>query len=300
MRRVVLSLPGGGAMGLIQIACLAEVERRLGFPLTKNLALIVGTSVGSINGGVLASGRKTAQQTEGIFEHALRSVFQRTGFMPKYDRRNLQPPIDGALGAGFLMRDCVTKFLATSVGEVSGRTHYFKSWEQTDGALPLLAVMQRSSAAPMFFGGMVDEAAQEVWLDGGTGMENCPLFAVVTECLRQGWMTGADTVHVLNIGTGWRPFGTPFARARRRWMKNLREVLGFMDPADGGMARHQSTVLAIAQCEALAATYPWFTFQAVDCDVTPDQDQMDALDHAEEYRALGTAMAQKVNLGVFA
>jgi hypothetical protein len=260
------------------------------------IRLIVGTSVGAINGGLIASGRIDARTALPLFEETLGRVFQRTGFIPKYDRERLREPIERALGKGFALKDCAAKYLATSVDEVTGRTHYFKSWEPEDGGLPMVTAMQRSSAAPLFFGGIVDEKERAVWLDGGTGAMNCPLLVVVNECLRQGWCDGTHRVHVLNVGTGWRPHGMPFERARRRWMKNLREVFGFLDPEDGGMARLQSAMLGVDLCMQMAAVLPWFTVQTIDTTVTEELDKMDAIEYAAQYKELGANMARTVGL----
>ena len=55
MRRVLV-LKGGGVRGIIQLEALEILERFYNKPIYQIFDLIVGTSVGSIIGGILATG----------------------------------------------------------------------------------------------------------------------------------------------------------------------------------------------------------------------------------------------------
>lgn len=303
MVRVVLSLPGGGALGAIQAACLARIEERMAAAgivresIAERLSLIYSTSVGSINGGVLASGKLNAAGLLAMFRRSLPAIFTRKGFLPKYDSSSLDGPVNGALGAGFLLRQCQVPFAATTINECDEEYHPIESWDRIEGGLPVLTAMKRSSAAPVYFGGIVDEQAQAVWLDGGTGALNCPLLLVLRQCVANGWLFGGDRVHVVNVGCGFRSYGKPFRQARRRWFKNLRELLCFADPDDGGLARKQSTWLQIQLCQTLAEMFPaQFSFENLDVQLTPEQDKLDNTRDTEEFVRMGREMGDRARL----
>ena len=56
MKRILV-LSGGGLKGLIQLPVLQKIEESYGQPIHEIFDLIVGTSVGAISGGILASGK---------------------------------------------------------------------------------------------------------------------------------------------------------------------------------------------------------------------------------------------------
>ncbi|MFW6121434.1 MAG: patatin-like phospholipase family protein [Petrotogales bacterium] len=59
----ILILAGCGCKGFIQSQVLKKLEQEYG-PLYKRYSLICGTSVGSINGSMIASGRITMDRFE--------------------------------------------------------------------------------------------------------------------------------------------------------------------------------------------------------------------------------------------
>src|SRR5262249_17747432 len=95
----ILSLSGGGYLGLYTISILADIEERVGAPLATRFDLIAGTSVGGIiaigianevpaarikqaferNGTEIFSARHPPKTTAGKFFDVLRCVFK-----PKY------------------------------------------------------------------------------------------------------------------------------------------------------------------------------------------------------------------------
>ena len=86
-----------------------------------------------------------------------------------------------------LMKNCKTKFLSTAVSLIDFKTHFFKSWEEKDGIIPLRDVIARSFAAPYYFGTLVDETKKNVWMDGGSGESNTPLTIAYAEAINLGY-----------------------------------------------------------------------------------------------------------------
>jgi cGAMP-activated phospholipase len=104
----ILSLSGGGYLGLYTIAVLAEIEDRIKAPLATRFDLIAGTSVGGIiaigianevkaakikkafedNGTDIFSARRAPKTSVGKFYDVLRSVLK-----PKYDPSALRKTI---------------------------------------------------------------------------------------------------------------------------------------------------------------------------------------------------------------
>ena len=60
----ILSLDGGGSLGMYSLGVLAEVERILPGPLHETFDLVYGTSTGSIIGSMIALGEDVGTITE--------------------------------------------------------------------------------------------------------------------------------------------------------------------------------------------------------------------------------------------
>lgn len=294
MKRILI-MPGGGVMGMISLACWDIVERRVGMPLYKFADLIVGSSVGAITGGVIGSGRLTANEMLRLFRSVIPQAFRRTGFYPKYSRKVVTDSLNRELGLGFKMSGCVTRLIITSVRARDKTNHFLKSWQGKDGHLPLVECITRSYAAPMYFGKWRTPGTREVWLDGGTGSMNTPIIAGIWEAMRQGWLR-EDRVHVLSVGTGYTPEVTAWDKLRRmRW---LREIAMYMDPADGGLARYQSRNDNVKAAKDLVGKVPGFTFQHVDVQVPKRENRIDGVKYMGRYEEYGKRMASEVDYKV--
>lgn len=250
--KFILSLDGGGAKGIMQSVVLTEIEHRTGKRICDLFDLIVGTSVGAIQGGILASGKVGAWRMGVEMRNILPKAFSprlRVLFLqPKYSRKELENAIAHFTGP-IHMGSCKTKFMCTSVDICTEKTHFFKSWDtkpyegfknmqwKWDAGLPLIEAINRSYAAPLYFGQINDEQRQMVWVDGGTGNMNCPLDYAIIEAFNQGWVASGEQVRILSIGTGTSMRKTPYKDVKM-W-KNFRQVIKFASPAEGGLARMQ-------------------------------------------------------------
>lgn len=262
MKRI-LSIDGGGALGVIPLTVLRRIEEHMRKPIHELFDLIIGTSVGAIIGGVISSGKlptdrfheQMLEDLPNIFHWRLRfPVFQ-----PKYDRKNVEKSITSKIG-DILMNDCVTKFMCTSINYVDGRPHFFKSWEEKDGKLKLSQALLRSSAAPLYFGKIIDDAERAVWIDGGCGGLNDPAMQGYIEALRQKWLPN-EKVHLLSIGCGQTFKGIPFDKCKK--FGNIREVAYYLNINDGGLARAQMSMVQDSWLNCFSKENSNFTAQRV-------------------------------------
>ena len=213
--KIILECGGGGVRGVISAEICAEIEAYIHRPLYQVFDLISGTSTGAILGSMLAAG-VPAQTCRDLYVKRGPEVFKaRSKFLPwnwfkeKYDR-NL---VTNAMGDSFekdsliklrspLMNQLKTKFMCTSVSIVDEQTHYFKSWEDKDGKLPVLIAAARSFAAAYYFGAINDPANGQCWVDGGEGIYNCTIRPCFIESILQDWLN--EGVYILSLGCGVR------------------------------------------------------------------------------------------------
>lgn len=294
MKRVLV-IDGGGAKGIIPLTVLSKIEKNIDVPIDEKFDLIVGSSVGSIIGGVLASRSMSAARLLDKMKESLPEVFKKKLripiLSPKYDRSVLTKILDYYIRNSMSMYICKTKFMCTSVNIVDGRTHFFKSWEEKDGNLGLVEAITRSYAAPLYFGAVVDNTGKNVWLDGGTGIDNCPLIKAYIEIKRQNWLN--ERVHILSLGCGYSKSGIPFNKAKR--YQNIRQILFYNSPLEGGLARKQSANEQVMASEIYLANNPLHTFQRLDCEIPSKLDGMDKIQYINNYEVYGELLAEKVD-----
>jgi hypothetical protein len=186
------------------------------------------------------------------------------------------------------------KFMCTSVSVVDERTHYFKSWEKKDGELGLYDVIERSFAAPLYFGAVVDEKDQQVWLDGGTGLDNCPVMNAYAEAIRQKW----DEFHILSIGTGDVSNKVSYKEAKKmNWdiTGETRQLLYYLSLPSGGLGRKQSTASKIDTLGIIASASDKFSMQRLDTCLTSKLDKMDNIKAVDEYIRIADKLAEKID-----
>jgi len=294
MKRVLV-IDGGGCKGVAPAVVLSEIEHKTKRPIWQTFDLVVGTSVGAILTGIMATGKLTATQTLQLMFRALPQIFTRRPWplLPKYPR---QPFIDAwtANIGTVLMRECKTVYVATAVSACDSHTHYFKSSHDKDASLPVLEVVLRSFAAPAYFGGLVDKEAKTVWLDGGTGIDNCPVLEPLWEIVDRGWHNEGP-VYILSLGCGSHNPSQTFEHASRRWGKNLREAGMYTSMADGGLARLQSRRSRVEFVEKICGEFPNVYFNRCDVEIPEKMDIMDGVKYLDRYAEYGETMTGQVN-----
>ena len=281
----VLVLDGGGAKGIMQNKIITEIEKGVSKKVAEIFDLIVGTSVGAINGAMHASGKITSETDAHVFDTVVKKVFGKKHLVPPlYTADPIKDGFDTYLGANFTMGKCATKFMCTSVSAVDKMTHYFRSWGESCDAL-IYDIVRRSFAAPFFFGQVIDEKNQQVWLDGGVGIANCPLLPALEEIQKLGWVTDKESVLLINIGTGYALETVPFEKAKK--YDFIRQIGEFMDPLDGGLARYQALTYQrmILDCNLDCNTGIYGV--VVDTVIPESLDKMDNIDAMDTYLKLG-------------
>jgi len=284
----ILVLKGGGAKGMIQVSCMAELEKQ-GFNLV-NTNLKVGTSVGSIDSSALALGMK-AEELIDCYPEMLKMVFNTPWYptFPKYKRSNFDKAWGKFFNLYIKMKDVKNKLIITSVDRCTSKPHFFKSWEDKDGELTLTSVIKRSFAAPYYFGQINDPEEQKVWVDGGCGIDSLPLEYAYFEADLQGWLS--YPIEFICIGTGFSRRGTPYKEASKE--NTIRQVLDFFNLPNGGMAREMSSWEQIDRIARLAKKHKTIKFLYYDIQIPEDADGMDKLKYLDKYIIWGREMSKK-------
>jgi len=284
---------GGGAKGLIQMNCMAELQNAGKKDFVSGYDLIVGSSVGAINGSVMALGIKTPQELLALYPTLLGEIFKKKffHFVPIYDRENFVNCWTKYIGpVSTPMKACKTKLVVSSVDVCSDTTRFFKSWEDSDGQRLLVDAVLRSFAAPLYFGQINDPADQKVWYDGGMGNHNIPIDYGFTEAVLQGWV-GQYEVYIDAYGTGYSDLDTPYDKASKQDF--IKQLINFMNPGEGGMARTQSRMDQVRKMIKIASCNPNLHFEYYDIEIPKSLDKMDDLKHQKEYIEFGKKMAEK-------
>jgi len=212
----VLSLAGGGYLGLYTACVLAELEAQVGEPLGRRFDLIAGTSVGGILAIALAYEMPMAQLRELFLEHGT-AIFSdralptstvgklrdltRSVLGPKYDGKVLREALVRHLGR-ITLGDARHHIVVPSTNVSLSQTKVFKtphaSGSRGDESVHAVNVAMATSAAPAYFPSV--QIGKHLFADGG-------LFAVAPDqvALHEAEHflgVSASRVRMLSIGTG--------------------------------------------------------------------------------------------------
>lgn len=284
--RRVLVLSGGGCKGFVQVQVLKKLEEMNG-PLHESYDLVCGSSVGSINGSMLASGRITMSRLDEIYVPMIKRVFKKRRFcIPRYDRTNFYKVWMDEIGH-IQMKDCLTKLQITSVNLCDGRNHFFKSWTD-DGEKYLVSEVAKSFAAPFYFGSFIDSSNKCVWLDGGMGVANIPVaYGLIESKL----LWPKDKWHFDIIGCGFVDESISFAEAKK--YRVFRQLGRYFDLGDAGLARSQVRQEQIGAITQLAKSSSNISFRYYDSVIPSKIDKLDGIEYLEDYKQIGIKMAKK-------
>jgi uncharacterized protein len=220
----ILSLAGGGYLGLFTAVVLAELEARLGEPLGRRFDLIAGTSVGGILAVSLAF-ELPMQSIVDIFVRRGSQVFSpralptgtlgrvldlgRSVLGPKYDGEALRQALLDALGTRTLA-EARHSIVVPAVNVTRSLTKVFKTphvaASRGDERLRAVDVAMATSAAPAYFPAV--RIGDALYADGG-------MFAVAPDLValheaEHFMKVSASRVRMLSLGTataGYQPAG---------------------------------------------------------------------------------------------
>lgn len=220
----ILSLAGGGYLGLFTAVVLAGLEARVGEPLGRHFDLIAGTSVGGILAVSLAY-EVPMQTLVDLFLNRGSQVFSaralpsgpvgrmldlgRSVLGPKYDGEALRAALNDALGTRTLA-EARHDIVVPAVNVTRSLTKIFKTPHGAasfgDETVRAVDVAMATSAAPAYFPAV--RIGDSLYADGG-------MFAVAPDLValheaEHFMKIGASRVRMLSLGTataGYRPAG---------------------------------------------------------------------------------------------
>ena len=211
----VLSLAGGGFLGLYTAVVLEALEARAGMPLARRFDLLAGTSIGGVLALALAFEIPMSRLVRLFREHGP-AVFSsralpsgtvsrlldlsRSVLGPKYSGEALRAALQAEIGDRHLA-DALHPVVIPAVDVERCQTKVFKTphspASQGDGALNAVDVALAACAAPVYFPAV--RIGQRLYADGG-------LFAVAPDQvalheLEHFMSIEAGRVSMLSIGT---------------------------------------------------------------------------------------------------
>ncbi len=240
----ILSLDGGGTLGIIEIAFLEKIESILAsraqsasdFLLCDYFDLIGGTSTGAIIATALALGMSAAEIKD-LYLKLGKRVFRRPffrlpGIGPRFNARGLSKVLTEVLGERSLQSPdlktglaIIAKRLDTGSPWVLTNNPRSKFWDDPDtdpvtGKRPhignkhyrLREIVRASTAAPYYFAPkeirIVDTEPEGLFVDGAVSPHNNPALQLFMLAGIKGyefnWPIDRDKLLLISIGTGWR------------------------------------------------------------------------------------------------
>jgi patatin-like phospholipase/acyl hydrolase len=234
----VLSVDGGGYLGLATAAFLSAVERHFGTRTSDRFDLFCGTSTGAIIALALAAG-KTADEVVSLYEALGRDVFwnpwrivhilrkARGLFAARYDNKVLALALEDAFGTTSLgdLHGRQKLALITAFNVSTGRPRLFKTDHSprltTDAAYLLRDVALASAAAPTYLPLVAlrspSSGASELFCDGGV-FANHPALLGYVEAISE-LRVPPEQVSVLSVSTP--RFSSAEHDASRSWFAQL-------------------------------------------------------------------------------
>ena len=220
----ILSLAGGGYMGLFTAQVLSDLEQG-GLDAFATTDLFAGTSVGSLVALGLASGVK-ASEIASIMRERGKAIFPPkrgdlgligsavvSAIDTKYDTSALAQALH-ELVENTKMGDLKRRAIVPAVDLTSGNLRLFRGGiDGVDAHIRVADVALASAAAPTYFPAhAVDNA---LFADGGL-IANAPDVIAVTEAMSHMNATKGRT-RLLSIGTTQSAFGLPGATDSKNW-----------------------------------------------------------------------------------
>jgi uncharacterized protein len=226
----ILSLSGGGFLGLYTVSVLAGLEETFEGPIAQHFDLIAGTSVGGIialglaaeipaskikaaferNGTAIFSKRPAPVTQIDILRDLIRSLLK-----PKYQAEALRRTIIEIVPEGTRIGDLKHRVMVPAVNLTRGKPQVFKTPHHIDFRkdlhLKVVDVALATASAPTFF--PIAAIDDSLYVDGGLYANSPDLLALheAEYFLKQ----PIDDVHTLSIGTTTSQFSFAHAHGRQ-------------------------------------------------------------------------------------
>lgn len=290
MKRI-LCLSGGGVRGVAQLQVLKKLEVDYGKPLHEVYDLIIGTSVGAINASLVATGAISMVDLDKKYDDMIHTIFKKRRWLktPKYDRDNFISAWSSVVGY-HKFHQVKTKLMISTVDLVSDSNIFYKSWHKEFANHQMSHLVERSFAAPLYFGQIVDYDLHKVYSDGGIGNANLPLNEAKLQAEAFGWYANGETVEIHAIGTLFDDDHLSFADVSKgRWIK---QVLDFINVKNGGLARAQSRMDQIRMMGYICKHNDSITFKYWDSSCEDKYLKLDGVEYIDIYRHKGELMSK--------
>lgn len=257
----ILSLSGGGFLGLYSAAVLAELERTTGRPIASSCNLLAGTSVGGIVALGLAAG-KAASEIQSAFEIHGQQIFSkrpppttslgvfrdviRSAFSSKYAAAALRETIEAIVGRDTRIGELHHPVMVPAVNLTKGKPQVFKTPHHPDFRLDLnlrvVDVALATSAAPTYF--PLAEIGDSLFADGGL-YANSPDILALHEATHF-FKADEGSVRILSIGTTTAQFSFGHSKTRNfgiaHWFRGQRltqVIIASQQKSVDDMLRHR-------------------------------------------------------------
>lgn len=238
----LLSIDGGGLLGLIPAECLIAMEEQLNqvtgeeLPIGRRFDLIGGTSTGAILAAGLCLGFPAKELREFYLNYGpeiFRKEFPPVQLWHKYSSDPISKRLKQKFGEDTTLGDTklITNLLVVSKNATQGATWFFTNnpkgkFFANNRNLPLWQVVRASTAAPTYFPPQKmavpdgnGRAIEYEFIDGGVGTYNNPAFQVFLEATEPsydfGWDTGTEKLLMISLGTGYCPLTIAEGKASR-------------------------------------------------------------------------------------
>lgn len=198
MKRLTVSVSGGGALGIGPLAFLCKVEQLIGKKIPDVAKAYAGTSTGAIIAAGLAEGY-SAHDLYDLYRNNLKKIFTKYSIVkrmtpkcPTYDNTNLRKLLQSKF-KGKVGDWKVPVYIPTT--HMNGQS-VEKVWDLGDKDVDKWFSIITSTAAPTYFDCVYD-AGGNAYLDGGM-WKNTPVDVLNAGLLKSGW----SGFKILNLETG--------------------------------------------------------------------------------------------------
>jgi patatin-like phospholipase/acyl hydrolase len=236
----ILSLSGGGYLGLYSAHMLTRMEEAAGGPLARHFDLICGTSVGAITAMALSLEIPAAEIEAAIIRDGpsifrsrsarwgvgLVSSFVHDLLRPRYSDEPLRESFGGLLGAETTLGQAKCRLAIPAVNMTTGQIDIFKTPHNKDwshhASLRMADIGLAVTAAPTFF--PIATLGGSLYVDGAL-FANAPDLVGLHEAE---YYLGLpkDRIRMLSIGTTTSNFSVPQRLGRNygvmRWLRRAR------------------------------------------------------------------------------
>ncbi|MFD2167178.1 patatin-like phospholipase family protein [Thalassotalea euphylliae] len=220
MRKLILSLDGGGIRGAATTQFLTHVETELknnGKSLRDCVDFYAGTSTGSIIALALATTDMTVTDINSLYSVGTakkiftenKGLFEIDGInAPKYEAKPKHKVLSDNFKTATLGDVADDKHVLAMAYDIEKRKPtIFKSTKKNHLTIKSAEVADASSAAPTYFPTKelkIPRIANESWLIDGGVIANNPTMCAIAEARRNWTSLTMKDFHVLSIGTGYK------------------------------------------------------------------------------------------------